>query len=117
MKLEFLGTGAADWNLQRDQNTEGFRRWSSALLNDNLLLDPGPHVFHYMETYQKPDLLDNLDYVLITHSHGDHISMDTVRRIHELRPNCRFYGNEATARNFFGTDIPYTRSCLTMTIR
>ena len=61
MKLEFLGTGAADWNLQRDQHMEGFRRLSSALLDDKLLLDPGPHVFHYMETYQKPDLLDHLD--------------------------------------------------------
>lgn len=108
MKLEFLGTGAADWNLQRDQHMEGFRRLSSALLDDKLLLDPGPHVFHYMETYQKPDLLDHLDYVLITHSHGDHFDMNTVRRIHEMRPNCRFYGSEATARNFWGTGIPYT---------
>lgn len=108
MKLEFLGTGAADWNLLKHQHLEGFRRWSSALLDDKLLLDPGPHIFHYMETYQKPDLFDNLEHVLITHSHGDHMDMNSVRRIHEMRPNCRFFGSEATARNFWGTGIPFT---------
>ena len=108
MKLEFLGTGAADFNLERDQHTEGFRRFSSALLDDKLLLDPGPHIFHYMETYKKPDLFDKLEYVLITHSHGDHMDMNSVRRIHEMRPNCRFFGSEATARSFWGTGIPFT---------
>ena len=108
MKLEFLGTGAADFNLERDQHSEGFRRFSSALLDDKLLLDPGPHIFHYMETYRKPTLFDNLEYVLITHSHGDHMDMNSVMRIHEMRPDCRFYGSEATARSFWGTGIPFT---------
>ena len=62
MKLEFLGTGAADFNLERDQHSEGFRRFSSALLDDKLLLDPGPHIFHYMETYQKPELFEKKYY-------------------------------------------------------
>ena len=108
MKLEFLGTGAADFNLERDQYTEGFRRFSSALLDDNLLIDPGPHIFHYMETYQKPDLFDNLEYVLITHSHGDHMNMESIKRIYEMRPDCCFYGSEAVARSFWGTGIPFT---------
>lgn len=47
MKLEFLGTGAADFNLQRDEHTEEFRRFSSALLDNKLLLDSGPHIVHY----------------------------------------------------------------------
>ena len=72
MKLEFLGTGAADFNLERDAEKEGFRRFSSALLDDTLMIDPGPHFFHYMETFGKPELLKNLKYVIITHSHGDH---------------------------------------------
>ena len=108
MKLEFLGTGAADFKIDRYQETPGFRRYSSALLDDKLLLDPGPHIFHYMETFEKNNLLDKLEYVLITHSHGDHMDMNSVKRIHEMRPNCRFYGNEATARSFWGTGIPFT---------
>ena len=46
MKLEFLGTGAADFRLERDEHTEGFRRYSSALLDSRILFDPGPHIFH-----------------------------------------------------------------------
>jgi phosphoribosyl 1,2-cyclic phosphate phosphodiesterase len=108
MKLEFLGTGAADYRLERDEHMEGFRRYSSALLDDTVLFDPGPHIFHYADTFQKTNLFDKVEHVLVTHSHGDHLNMDSVKRLHELRPNCRFYGSEGTSRHFAREQIPFT---------
>ena len=44
MKIEFLGTGAADWPLTKPEEYTEFRRLSSALIDDVLLIDPGPQV-------------------------------------------------------------------------
>ena len=112
MKLEFLGTGAADFRLERDEHTEGFRRYSSALLDSRILFDPGPHIFHYRDTMEKPHLFDELDFILITHSHRDHLTMDTVRELYRLRPNCQFFGSEAVGSLFAQAGIPFTTMSL-----
>ena len=44
MKITFLGTGAADWSYDMHKDVEGFRRNSSALIDNCLLIDPGPDV-------------------------------------------------------------------------
>jgi len=44
MKITFLGTGAADWPLERPSEYTEFRRLSSALIDETLLIDPGPQV-------------------------------------------------------------------------
>ncbi len=93
MKLEFLGTGAADYNLQRDCNEREFRRFTSMLVEDKLLIDPGPHIFHYADSYGKADLFDKVETVLITHSHDDHLAPESVRRLIEICPNAKFAGN------------------------
>ena len=62
MKLEFLGTGAADYRLDKRVEGELFRRWSCMLINDDLLIDPGPHVADYLEKNNCPQLLDNVKY-------------------------------------------------------
>ena len=38
MKITFLGTGAADWPMERVEGMTEFRRFSSALIDDVLLL-------------------------------------------------------------------------------
>ena len=108
MKLEFLGTGAANFNPEKDQHKEGFRRFSSALLDDTLMIDPGPHFFHYIETFGKNDLLKNLKYVIITHTHGDHFCRENTKKLHELYPECQFFGSERTGTVFEDLGIPFT---------
>lgn len=41
MKLHFLGTGAADWDINNPRDDINFRRYSSLLVDDTLLIDPG----------------------------------------------------------------------------
>lgn len=68
-ELLFLGTGAADWDIG---HREGFfRRNAAALLNGNLLLDCGPHVWDYVHC-KNGHALDKVTDVLITHDHSDH---------------------------------------------
>ena len=84
MKIEFLGTGAADWNIEKRKEGEFWRRFSSALVNDELLIDPGPHIFDYAEKMGKPDMFCKVKAMILTHSHGDHLNVATACKIHEL---------------------------------
>lgn len=81
MKITFLGTGAADWDINAYQKGMPHRRFQSALVDDDLLIDPGPHIFHFLENEDKPHLLDNVKNIIVTHSHRDHFDADSVSRL------------------------------------
>ena len=116
MKVTFLGTGAADWDINVYVPGQFHRRFSSVLINDDLLVDPGPHVFHFVEQSGDPHLLDGVRNIIVTHSHYDHFNAETVARLCLGRdctlwadPACRRklireLGDEATAKiNFMET--------------
>lgn len=81
MKIQFLGTGAADWDISRPSRDINFRRYSSALIDDTLLIDPGPCVFEFADTFGLTHTLDSVKYVINTHSHSDHFDADTLSRL------------------------------------
>lgn len=81
MKLRFIGTGAADWDIAHPSSDINFRRCSSCLINDELLIDPGPCVYEFCDTFGLPDLTGKVKYIVATHFHGDHISADTAKRL------------------------------------
>lgn len=99
MKLQFLGTGAADWNIQKrtDADTE-WRRFSSTLVDDTLLIDPGPHIFDYAEKTNQPHLFDNVTDIIITHSHQDHFNCPNTVKLCSGGKNCRVWGEIANLR-------------------
>lgn len=76
MKITFLGTGAADWKFQKHKDLEGFRRNSSLLIDDCLLIDPGADVPNALQCFHKSR--DQIKYILNTHRHVDHYSEETV---------------------------------------
>lgn len=71
MEVLFLGTGAADWPAEASA-CEGttFRRFSSLLIDGQLLIDPGPRVPDALETFRVD--ASAIRYVLNTHPHADH---------------------------------------------
>lgn len=95
MRLTFLGTGAADWP-QKKEGTGFARYFSSALINEDLLLDPGPCV-QDAEQDIFPGLLDGVTQILLTHSHGDHFSAETVTALAARRPITLYAETEASA--------------------
>lgn len=78
MKIHFLGTGAADWDINHPNTTRDFRRFSSILVDDCLLVDPGPCVREFMDSFGRPDLLDGCTHVINTHRHSDHYNQAMV---------------------------------------
>jgi len=92
MKLTFLGTGAADWN-EQFRSHPGFRRNASMLAEADLLIDPGPNVPDYLGN----GLLDQVEYILLTHSHVDHFSLDTLKMLCAAKPR-RFFCHSEVAK-------------------
>lgn len=76
MKLLFLGTGAADWGGERDGF---FRRNSSALVNSDLLIDPGRSVMEALDTFGKDK--KEIKYILNTHPHDDHLNESSLKAL------------------------------------
>jgi len=76
MKITFLGTGAADWNFQKHKDLDVFRRNSSLLIDDCLLIDPGADVPNALQSFDKS--IDKIKYIINTHDHSDHYNEKTV---------------------------------------
>lgn len=111
MELLFLGTGAADWDINAYRPDTFFRRFSAALVNDDLLIDPGPHIFHYAETTGHPSLFDHAQNVIVTHTHGDHFCPETVKRLC-MDQECILWGDASCRRILekeFGKDAERIR--------
>ena len=97
MKVTFLGTGAADWDIRAYRDGEFFRRNSSILINDDLLVDPNSHIFHFADKNGTPDLFKNVKNIIVTHSHGDHFTPETVEKLC-VGKNCRIWADPACKR-------------------
>ena len=76
MKITFLGTGAADWPPEKPQFLNEYRRFSSALIDNCLLIDPGPQVMDALRELQID--ANQIQYIINTHAHSDHFSQATV---------------------------------------
>ncbi len=81
MRLHFLGTGAADWDITKADSTQNFRRNSSLLVDDVLLIDPGPCLFEFESTFGYTGLYANVTDIICTHKHDDHYNPKTVEML------------------------------------
>ncbi len=76
MKVLFLGTGASDWPQHKKSEDEFFRRYSSVLIDECILIDPGPSVVDAIEEHGVD--VTKIKYILNTHKHSDHFNLDTL---------------------------------------
>lgn len=87
MEILFLGTGAADWPKEAGALADEravFRRRTSILIDGCILIDPNPDVPEALAAYGANP--DNIRWVLISHSHDDHFSADTLRFLADTHP-------------------------------
>jgi phosphoribosyl 1,2-cyclic phosphate phosphodiesterase len=100
MELTFLGSGAAEgypapWcrcancEAARARGGRDLRGRSALLINDDLLIDLGPDLVLGAQRAGRP--LDRVRYILITHSHGDHLYLSNL---------------EIRERGYRATDLP-----------
>ena len=104
-ELLFLGTGAADWNGPEADGS--LRRFSCALVNGHILIDCPQHA---MDSLLANGIrLEDVNELLITHSHPDHLNLRTLAEIalrrHEADcPPLSVHCSRAIARRISETD-------------
>lgn len=76
MKILFMGTGAADYDITKRKSGEFFRRNSTALINDDLMIDCSYHVPDFVSEYGTD--LSGVKNILLTHSHSDHYAPSVI---------------------------------------
>ena len=99
-KILFLGTGANDWLIEKRMPGMYFRRYTAALVNGEVLIDCGPHIYDYVDECGDPHLLDNVKLVVITHRHSDHFSSASLMRL------ARNHGFDLVCDDFCFEQIP-----------
>ena len=89
MRLQFIGTGAADFDWSK-YGEPGIMGSTSTLLNGHILLDCGPTTAKGFERYGfDPEQVTD---IFLTHSHSDHFNIDSIRTLFQGR-NVRFHGS------------------------
>ena len=85
LKIQFLGTGAADWPFRRYPDDPGpllsgdFRGSASILVNEKILVDCGPTVPRALDLFSVD--LTRLKHIIITHTHQDHFRLESLERV------------------------------------
>jgi len=81
IELKFLGTGALGRARVKSKLSKDYRRFSTLLINNDLIIDPSEDVFEFAETFQLRDICDGIETVLITSSEPDKLSTNAVERL------------------------------------
>lgn len=80
-ELLFLGTGAGDWINGDGIRYLPHRLCSSVLINKEILIDCGPHIFASASEIGDENLFCDLKHVLITHRHVDHFNAANLEKL------------------------------------
>lgn len=99
MKIQFLGTGAADWtNKPSNEYLPGERRLTAAIMDGHIMLDAGPQGFDHAEA-QGYDMSLITD-VFVSHTHGDHFSEGQFPKfINAAKQKINIWCEEGAAKN------------------
>ena len=65
---------------------------------------PADRFIHAEPPMNEADL--ETHFVILTHNHGDHTCIESIQRIHEAFPNCRYVGPSESIENLLDNGIP-----------
>lgn len=105
MELQFMGTGAADWDISTRREGEFFRRLTSVRINDDLIIDFNGETPDFLEA--SGGSVGGVRDILITHTHSDHYSNAAVNRY--FGPGTTLWADEK-ALPHLGTTISLQRA-------
>ena len=91
MKIHFLGTGDSSQRIKKSDDVRDIRRSSSILIDDMLLVDPGPDIFKFEKDFGYSGLYDETDNYLCTHKHKGHYSKISALRLGAKEVKTKFF--------------------------
>ncbi len=96
MNIRFLGTGFGQL-ISKKKNTKDFRRPSSLLIDERILIDPTEKTFEFLDDFSLTGLLRRVQAILVTAADPAHISPTTLLKLAEYGKQITVYGEETVA--------------------
>lgn len=93
ISLRFFGTGGLGAARIRNKLSKDYRRFSTLLIDEKILIDPSEDIFEFVETFMLSGILDEVGDVFITHSHLDSFSASAIEALANKR-KIRVYASE-----------------------
>ena len=93
ISLRFFGTGGLGAARVRNKLSKDYRRFSTLLIDEKILIDPSEDIFEFTETFMLSGILDDVKDVFITHSHLDSFSASAIETLAK-RTKIRVYASE-----------------------
>ena len=81
ISLRFFGTGGLGAARVRNKLSKDYRRFSTLLIDEKILIDPSEDIFEFVESFMLAGILDEVKDVFITHSHLDSFSASAIETL------------------------------------
>ncbi len=94
INLRFFGTGGLDSIRVKNKLSKEYRRFSTLLIDEKIIIDPSEDIFEFVENFMLQGMLDSVADVFITHSHLDHFSLTAIERL-ATEKKIRVYASSA----------------------
>ena len=96
MKLQFIGTGAADFDWSK-YGEPGIKGSTSTLLDDHILIDCGTTVSKALKRFNIQST--DITAIVITHNHSDHFNIDVLKEMTLSKEVC-LYGSKEVCDDY-----------------
>lgn len=80
MRVRMLGTGYGECKV-RKKSVKDFRRKGGVLIDDKILIDAPADIFDVAEELGFSDMFENVNDIIISHSHEAHFSVETIAKL------------------------------------
>lgn len=101
INLRFFGTGGLGAARVRNKLSKDYRRFSTLLIDEKIIIDPSEDIFEFVESFLLSGILDNVFDVFITHSHLDSFSVSAIESLAK-RGRIRVYASAALSEELSG---------------
>lgn len=81
ISLRFFGTGGLGAARIRNKLSKDYRRFSTLLIDEKIIIDPSEDIFEFVESFMLSGILDDVKDVFITHSHLDSFSVSAIEEL------------------------------------
>ena len=78
----------------RNKLSRDYRRFSTLLVDEHIIIDPSEDIFEFEETFLFLGMVRGITDAVITHSHLDHFSISAIERLAKECGHLRVYASE-----------------------
>lgn len=108
-ELRFTGTGALGSHRCKSKLAREYRRFSSLLIDEKIIIDPSEDIFEFEDSFMLTGICAAIEVAFITHSHLGHLSVSAIERLASRHAGLYVFASDAVCRALSGIRGVITR--------